>query len=67
MTDTEFLNIANLCVTKWGCCILDIDLENKVLNIDGPTEEAMIGCATEIGDILRRYEVTPDDDAPQVS
>ena len=45
------INLIKLIVDKHGCKILDIDLDNHVLNIDGP-EEAQIACAQELEAVL---------------
>jgi hypothetical protein len=38
-------------VEKHGCKIVDIDYDNKVLNLDGP-DEAVAACARALAEML---------------
>jgi hypothetical protein len=50
MDDTTFLNLLKATVEQHGCTIASIDLENHVVNLDGP-EEAMVRCARAIAEL----------------
>lgn len=47
MDDTLFLNVLKTTVENHGCRIVDIDLDNHVINLDGP-EDAVAACALAI-------------------
>jgi hypothetical protein len=51
MDDTMFLNVLKTTVENHGCTIVDIDLENHVVNLDGP-EDAVADCARAISEIM---------------
>ena len=51
MDDTIFLNMVKTTVEKHGCTIVDVDLENHVLNLDGP-EESVDACARAIANLV---------------
>lgn len=50
-TDGNFVSMVAHIVEKHGCKIVDIDLENKVLNLDGP-DEAVAACARALAEML---------------
>ena len=51
MDDSQVLTLIKDIVANNGCRIVDIDLENQIINIEGP-EDAKIQCAVDIGRIL---------------
>jgi len=38
-------------IQKHGCQVIELDIENRIINFDGPNE-AKIECATELEAIL---------------
>lgn len=51
LTDAQLLTIVKNIVDQHGCQLVDIDLENHILNIDGPPE-ARAECALALQDVL---------------
>jgi hypothetical protein len=51
MDDTLFLNMVKTTAEKHGCRIVDVDLENHILNLDGP-DEAVDACARAIAALV---------------
>ena len=51
LTDEQVLTIVTNVVEQHGCKLIDVDLENHILNIEGP-EEARAECAMALGQIL---------------
>jgi hypothetical protein len=51
MDDTVFINMVKTTVEKHGCKIIDVDLENHVLNLDGP-DESVAACAQAIAKLV---------------
>jgi acetolactate synthase small subunit len=51
MEEQAFLNLIKMTAENHGCRIVDVDLENHVLNLDGP-DEAVDACARAIADVL---------------
>jgi len=51
MDDTLFLNILKSTVENHGCSIVDVDLENHVINLDGP-DDAVAECAVAIAKLV---------------
>ena len=51
MDDTLFLNVLKTTVENHGCRIVEIDLENHVINLDGP-EDAVTACALAISKLV---------------
>ncbi len=51
MDDTTFLNVLKMTVENHGCSIIDIDLENHVVNLDGP-DDAVADCARAIAKLV---------------
>jgi hypothetical protein len=49
--DDHVLGLVSQIVAKHGCKIVEIDLENHILNIEGP-EDKQVECALEIEKIL---------------
>jgi hypothetical protein len=50
MDDTAFLNILKNTVETHGCTIIDVDLENHIINLDGP-DDAVAACARAIAEL----------------
>ncbi len=51
MTQEQQLQIIIHIVQKHGCTIQELDLEKKIIDIDGPTE-GKINCAMELEQLL---------------
>jgi hypothetical protein len=51
MDDTMFLNMLKTTVENHGCTIIDIDLENHIVNLDGP-DDAVAECAQAISELV---------------
>ena len=51
MDETVFINMIKTTVEKHGCTIVDIDIENHVLNLDGP-DESVADCARAIAELV---------------
>ena len=51
MDDTTFLNVLKNTVEQHGCTIVDIDIDNHVINLDGP-DDALAACARAISDLV---------------
>ena len=51
LTDAQLLTIVKNIVDQHGCRIIEIDLENHILNIDGP-EHARAECALALQEVL---------------
>jgi hypothetical protein len=49
--ETTFLNLVKHAVEKHGCRLVDIDLDNHYINIDGP-DEALAECARALADLV---------------
>ena len=50
MDDTTFLNMIKLTAEQHGCTLVDVDLENHVINLDGP-DDAVGACAQAIAEL----------------
>jgi len=50
MDDTIFLNVLKTTVENHGCTIIDVDLENHIVNLDGP-DDAVAACARAISEL----------------
>lgn len=50
MDDTIFLNVLKTTVENHGCTIIDVDLENHIVNLDGP-DDAVAACALAISEL----------------
>ena len=50
-SDDHVLTLVSHIVERHGCKIVEIDLDNHILNIDGP-EDKQVECALEIEKIL---------------
>lgn len=50
MDDTTFLNVLKTTVENHGCTIIDVDLENHIVNLDGP-DDAVAACARAISEL----------------
>ena len=51
LTDAQILTIVKNVVEQHGCTLVDIDLENQILNIEGP-EDAKAECAIALQEVL---------------
>jgi len=51
MDDTMFLNVLKTTVENHGCTIIDVDLENHIVNLDGP-DDAVAACARAISELV---------------
>lgn len=51
MTDEAFVSMVSAVVSKHGCSVVDVDFENKLLNLDGP-EDAVAECARELAQLF---------------
>jgi len=47
----HLMTIITHTVERYGCRIVEVDLENRVVNIEGP-EDAQVHCAIALQDIL---------------
>ncbi|MGD8702694.1 MAG: hypothetical protein PVH26_09655 [Desulfosarcina sp.] len=52
MDEATFLNVLKMTVEKHGCTIVDLDLENHIINLDGP-EDAVGDCARAIAELVK--------------
>lgn len=52
MDDSQLLTLINSIVLNHGCRIIDIDIEKRIINIEGP-EDAKVRCAMAIGKVLQ--------------
>jgi len=57
MKDEQILNIISICCAKHGCTIKFIDLDDKIIDIDGPSDESMQACAAELDQLFERYRL----------
>ncbi len=51
LDSAQMVTIVTQIVEKHGCRLVDIDLENKILNIEG-SEEAKTQCALALQEVL---------------
>lgn len=51
MDETTFLNMLKMTVEHHGCSIVDYDLDNHIINLDGP-EDAVSACALAIAELV---------------
>lgn len=51
MDEATFLNVLKMTVENHGCTIVDFDLENHIINLDGP-DEAVNACALAISKLV---------------
>ena len=51
MNNDQILTAIHHIVSERGCRVIDIDLENQIINIEGP-EDAKLECALAIEAIL---------------
>jgi len=49
--DTLFFNMIRQTAQAHGCSIVDVDFENRIVNLDGPPE-AMEACALAISQVI---------------
>jgi hypothetical protein len=51
MNETIFLNLLKMTVENHGCTIVDLDLENHIVNLDGP-DDSVEACARAIAELV---------------
>ena len=51
MTNEAFVSLVATVVEKYGCKIVDVDFDSKVLNLDGP-DDAVADCARALAEML---------------
>lgn len=51
LSEAQIIQVITTIVMRHGCRIVEMDLENQILNIDGP-EEARAACAEELAAFL---------------
>ncbi len=51
LSDAQLLTVVQNVVEKYGCKIVEFDLETKTINLEGP-EDAKADCARAIMDVL---------------
>ncbi|XPS89042.1 uncharacterized protein Dvar_70610 [Desulfosarcina variabilis str. Montpellier] len=51
MDETTFLNVLQMTVENHGCRIVDLDLDRRMINLDGP-DEAVDACFRAIADLV---------------
>ena len=51
MDEAMFLNLLKMTVENHGCTIVDLDLDRRMINLDGP-EEAVDACARAIAELV---------------
>ena len=51
MDETAFLNLLKMTVENHGCSIVDLDIDRRIINLDGP-EDAVSACAQAIADLV---------------
>lgn len=51
LSEAQLLTVVQNVVEKHGCKLVDVDWENRIINLEGP-EDAKAGCARAIADIL---------------
>ena len=55
LSEAQILTIVKNTVEQYGCKLVEIDLENKVLNLEGP-ESSKVKCALELAKVLDSRE-----------
>ena len=53
MDETLFLNMVKTTAENHGCTIVDMDLENHIIHLDGP-DAAVIPCAQAISRLFEK-------------
>lgn len=56
LTDTFFLTTLNMIANKHGFTMMNVDLANRIIDLDGP-EEKKEECINEIVSVLEEYLV----------
>jgi hypothetical protein len=51
MNDAQMLTIITHIVEKHGCRIKKVDIENHLVNLEGP-EDAKVACAIALAEVL---------------
>jgi ribosome maturation factor RimP len=50
-TNETIISMVSSIVEEHGCKIIDVDFENKVLNLDGP-DDAVADCARALAELF---------------
>ena len=50
-SEAQLLTMVTNIVEKHGCKIIEIDLENRAIDLEGP-EDAKVSCAIELANLL---------------
>ncbi|MFO7644908.1 MAG: hypothetical protein R6W95_11030 [Desulfosarcina sp.] len=51
MDEATFLNLLKMTVENHGCTIVDLNLDRRMINLDGP-DEAVDACARAIAELV---------------
>ena len=51
MNDTQILTLVTNVVEKHGCKLIDVDLENRIIDLEGP-DDAKVNCAIALEEVL---------------
>ena len=51
MDGATFLNVLRMTVENRGCSIVDLDFDNRIINLDGP-DKAVDACALAIAELV---------------
>ena len=55
MNEEQILNLISICCASHGCTIKFIDFDKRIIDIDGPTDEAMTSCAEALEKLFEQY------------
>lgn len=55
MDEAQFLTLAREIIQQHNCEIVNIDLENCILEVEGP-EERQLDCALQLGRLIESIE-----------
>lgn len=56
ITERKFMQIVSLIAANYGCKVLDVDLDKRLINISGPTKEREIECGDALEAFARQHE-----------
>jgi ribosome maturation factor RimP len=51
MSDAQILTLVTAVVEKHGCKLIDVDLENHIINLEG-SDDAKVKCAIALEEVL---------------
>ena len=51
MNDPQILTLVTNVVEKHGCKLIDVDLENRIIDLEGP-DDAKVNCAIALEEVL---------------